>query len=86
MILLSFILNTLLFFLLVNSSYLKKKRSNPDYPDKPFSKLILFPLTLGIVFTLIIDVFRGIIMYQLLLFAIIALMLYWFFYVFNKNE
>jgi len=86
MILLSSILNTLLFFLLVNSSYLKKKRSNPDYPDKPFSKLILFPLTLGIVFTLIIDVFRGIIMYQLLLFAIIALMLYWFFYVFNKNE
>jgi len=86
MIFISFILNTLLFFLIVNGSYFNKKRSDPNYPDKPFSKLVLFPLVLGVVFTLIVDMFRGIVVYQLFLFAVFAIFLYWIFYVFNKNE
>lgn len=85
MIFLSFILNTLLFFVVLNLSYLKEKRQNPDYPDKPFSKLVLFPLALGIVFTLIIDMFKGIFFYQILLFGLAALFLYWIFYVFGKK-
>ena len=85
MIFLSLILNTLLFFIVLNISYLRQKRQNPDFPDKPFSKLVLFPLALGIVFTLIIDMFKGIFIYQMLLFGVAALFLYWIFYVLSKK-
>jgi hypothetical protein len=81
MIVVSLIINTLIIFLVLNISYIRKKRENPDYPDKPFSKLVLFPLALGIVFTLIVDGFRGIMVYQLALFAVAALLLYWIFYI-----
>ncbi|WP_207635327.1 hypothetical protein [Syntrophomonas wolfei] len=49
------------------------------------SQLILFPLALGVVFTLIVDVFRGFMLYQLLIFLLAALLLYWIFYVLKKS-
>ena len=85
MIFLSLLLNTLLFFVGLNISYWQQKRRDPQYPDKPFSKLVLFPLTLGIVFTLIVDMFKGIFLYQMLLFGLAALFLYWIFYVLNRK-
>jgi Flp pilus assembly protein TadB len=85
MIIFSLILNTAIFFLVLNFSYIKKKRENPAYPDKPVSQLILFPLALGVVFTLIVDVFRGFMLYQLLIFLLAALLLYWIFYVLKKS-
>jgi uncharacterized membrane protein YagU involved in acid resistance len=66
-------------------SYFRQKRLNPDFPDKPFSQLVLFPLALGLVFTLIIDMFKGIFIYQLLLFGLAVLLLYWIFYVLGKK-
>lgn len=85
MIVISLLINSVIFFFLLNFSYIKKKRENPNYPDKPISKLLLFPLALGIVFTLIMDVFKGIMFYQLLLFALATLLLYWIFYVLRKE-
>ncbi|MDD2619364.1 MAG: hypothetical protein PHC92_01655 [Syntrophomonadaceae bacterium] len=64
---------------------MKKKRENRNYPDKPFAKMVFFPIALGIVFTLIMDVFKGIMIYQFMLFAAVAFLLYWIFYVFNKK-
>ena len=52
MIFLSLLVNTLLFFIIFNLSYIKQKKADPKYPDKPFSKLALFPLALGVIFTL----------------------------------
>ncbi len=86
MIIISLIINTLIFFLISNWSYLQKKKADPNYPDRPFTKVILFPLALGIVFTLIVDAFRGIIVYQLILFLVAALLLYWIFFVMNKGN
>lgn len=81
----SLAINTLIFFVVLNLSYLKKKREDPDYPDKTFAKLFLFPLALGIVFTLIVDVFKGVMFYQLFIFLLAALLLYWIFYVMGKK-
>lgn len=83
MIYLSLALNCLLFFLLVNMSYIKNRRKDPDYPEKPFSKLVLFPLALGIVFTVILDVMKGLMFFQILIFLIVAVLLYLIFYVFR---
>lgn len=80
MIFLSLLVNTLLFFIIFNLSYIKQKKADPKYPDKPFSKLALFPLALGVIFTLIVDVFKGIFIYQIIIFIISALLLYWIFY------
>ncbi len=85
MIFISLLINSVIFFFLLNFSYIKKKKENPNYPDKPISKLLLFPLALGIVFTLVMDVFKGIMIYQMLLFALAALLLYWIFYVLSKK-
>ncbi|MEN6328540.1 MAG: hypothetical protein ABFD18_20320 [Syntrophomonas sp.] len=85
MIFISLLINSVIFFFLLNFSYIKKKKENPNYPDKPISKLLLFPLALGIVFTLVMDVFKGIMFYQMLLFALAALLLYWIFYVLSKK-
>lgn len=86
MIFLSLLINTILFFLVLNFSYIKQKRTDPNYPDKPFSKLVLFPLALGIIFTLIVDVFKGIFIYQIIFFLIAALLLYWIFYILNSKN
>lgn len=85
MVFFSLILNTAIFFTILNFSYIKKKRENPAYPDKPVSQLVLFPLALGLVFTLIVDVFRGFILYQLLIFLFVSAILYWVFYILKKN-
>ncbi len=85
MLILSWLLNVLLFFAVLNISYIKNKRHNSNYPDKPFSKLVLFPVALGTVFTLIIDAFKGIIFYQLILFIVAAILLYWVFYIFKPR-
>ncbi|NLO20785.1 MAG: hypothetical protein GX119_02135 [Syntrophomonadaceae bacterium] len=85
MIIISLIINTVIFFLISNWSYLQKKKKNPDYPDRPLTKVILFPLALGIVFTLIVDAFKGVMVYQLILFLVAAVLLYWIFFVMNKK-
>lgn len=86
MIFFSLIINTLVFFLVLNGSYLKRKKDDPAYPDRPLTKLVLFPLALGIVFTLIVDGFKGIMVYQLIVFLVAALLLYWIFYVMNVKK
>lgn len=80
MVIFSLIINVILFFTILNWNYIKNKRKNPDFPDKPFTKLVLFPLALGVVFTLIVDVFKGIVFYQLIIFLVVAILLYWIFY------
>lgn len=85
MIYLSLAFNCLLFFLLVNMSYINNRRKDPDHPEKPFSKLVLFPLALGIVFTIILDVMKGLMFFQIIIFIIVAVLLYLIFYVFNRN-
>ena len=85
MIYLSLAFNCLLFFLLVNMGYINNRRKDPDYPEKPFSKLVLFPLALGIVFTVILDVMKGLMFFQFFIFFIVAVLLYLIFYVFNRN-
>jgi len=71
--------------LVINYSYFKRKREDPNYPDKPVSQVVLFPLAVGIVFSLIVDSFRGSMLYQLLLFAVAVLLLYWIFFIVNKK-
>lgn len=77
----SFLINSLIFFLLVNISYFSKKRIDPDYPSKSISKMVVFPLALGVAFTLLFDIFKGFMLYQFLIFGVIAGFLYWLFYV-----
>ena len=81
MIAVSLIINTALYFIVLNLGYYRRRRQNPGYPEKPFHQLYLFPLALGIVFTLIVDSFRGIVFHQLLIFLAAALLLYRKFYV-----
>lgn len=85
MLFLSFILNTVLLFVILNWSYWQNKKNNPDYPDKPYSQMILFPLTLGIVLTIIFDAFKGIFIYQTIIFLVLALLLYWVFFIAAKK-
>ena len=85
MLFLSFVLNTVIFFLLLNRGYLKRRRQDPGYPQKPISRMVLFPISLGIVFTLLMDTFRGIVYYQFVLFMVAALLLYWIFYIMAKK-
>ncbi len=86
MIYLSLTINCLLFFLLLNLSYIKNRRADTGYPEKPFSKLVVFPLTLGIIFTILMDVMKGLMFYQILIFLFAAALLYLFFYVFNGKK
>ena len=86
MIYFSLIINCILFFLLFNIGYIKKRRSDPEHPDKPFSKLVVFPLVMGILFTLLMGVMKGIMYYQIIIFIFAALVLYYFFYVFNVKK
>lgn len=85
MLIFSLLLNITLFFTVLNLSYIKKRRLDPDYPDKPFAKLVIFPVALGTIFTLIVDAFKGIIFYQLIFFVIAAVFLYWIFYWFKPS-
>jgi multisubunit Na+/H+ antiporter MnhC subunit len=86
MIAVSLIINTALFFLLLNMGYFRRRRQDPACPEKPFHQLYLFPLALGVVFTLIVDSFRGIVIYQMIIFLAAALLLYWIFYVMSAQK
>jgi hypothetical protein len=63
--------------LLFNWSYFQKKRRDPSYPDKPIAQSILFPVALAIAFTFLVDAYRGIMYYQMILFLIVAAVLFW---------
>lgn len=84
MIIISLIINILIFFAVLNYSYLNKKRHDPDLPDKPFAQMWLFPVCLGIIFTILVDAFRGVMFYQLILFVLAAILLYWIFFKVGK--
>ncbi len=86
MIAFSLILNTTIFFLIFNMGYLRRRRQDPTCAQKPFHQMYLFPLALGIVFTLIVDSFRGIVMYQMIIFLAAALLLYWIFFVMSARK
>jgi hypothetical protein len=84
MIIVSLIINSLIFFAILNYSYLAKKKHDPDLPDKPFAQMWLFPLCLGIIFTILVDAFKGVMFYQLILFVLAAILLYWIFFKVGK--
>lgn len=86
MIIFNLILNTAVFFILFNLGYLRRRRNDPEYPQKPFHQLYLFPLALGIIFTLLVDSFRGIVIYQLIIFIAAAMLLYWIFFVASGHK
>lgn len=85
MIALSLILNSLLFFLLLNWSYLGERRRNPNTPERPLSLLVAYPLVLGVIFTLIGRLFKTLFIYQTLIFLIVAVLIYWVFFKSKKN-
>lgn len=76
----SLVFNVLLFFLLINWNYLGEKRKNPDHPDRPLSLLVGLPLALGLVFTLINRVFKVMFLYQIIIFIVLAALIYWVFF------
>ena len=69
--------NTLIFLLIFNWSYLQKKRLNPDIQAKPLAQSVFFPVGLAIAFTLLVDAYKGILYYQIMLFLIVAALLFW---------
>ncbi|MEN6349638.1 MAG: hypothetical protein ABFD08_09630 [Syntrophomonas sp.] len=85
MLIFSIVFNVLLFFLLINWNYLGEKRRNPDHPDRPLSMLVGLPLALGLVFTLVNRVFRVMFLYQIIVFSVLAALIYWVFYITRKK-
>lgn len=81
----SLVFNVLLFFLLINWNYLGEKRRNPDCPDRPLSLLVGLPLALGLVFTLVNRVFRVMFIYQIVIFIVLAALIYWVFFLLKKK-
>jgi ABC-type xylose transport system permease subunit len=85
MIFVSMAINIVIFLLIFNWSYLSNRRNNPDYPAKPVSQAIVFPLALAVIFTLLVDAYRGIMYYQLIMFLVAGLILFGVFYL-NKKK
>ena len=85
MTLISLAINIFVFLLLFNWSYIQNRRKNPDYPPKPMSRSLMFPVSLGIAYTLLVDMYKGIFYYQLFLFLIVAAVLFWKLYGSNKK-
>lgn len=81
----SLIFNVLLFFLVINWNYLGEKRRNPDYPNRPLSMLVGLPLALGLVFTMVNRVFKVMFLYQILIFIVLAALIYWVFFLTQKK-
>ncbi len=75
--LVSLTINIILFLLIFNWSYLQQRRMNPYYPPKPIAQSILFPVGLAVAFTLLVDAYRGIMYYQLIMFLMVAALLFW---------
>lgn len=86
MFFISFFLNCYLFFMLFNLSYFRQRKEDPYYPEKPLSKLLFVPTFIAIVFTLLLDVMKGMMIYNVLLFVIIAAVIYLIFYVFGGKK
>ena len=80
MLIISLLINIIIFFLIFNMGYLNKKKTNPATPDKPLSQMYLFPIAIAILFTLIMDAFKGIFFYQMLVFVVTAILIYLLFY------
>ncbi|MGE5390342.1 MAG: hypothetical protein ACM3PE_04685 [Deltaproteobacteria bacterium] len=78
-------INIVIFFLLVNLHYFNRKRQDPNYPKKSLTKMIIFPVMLGIAFTALFDIMKGFMFYQLLIFGLVAGFLYWLFYVAGRR-
>ena len=81
----SMAINTLAFLLVFNWSYIQKRRHDPDYPPKPIAQSIIFPVGLGIAYTILVDAYKGIIYYQMILFLVVAGVLFWKLYGFKNN-
>ncbi len=77
MTLISLLINILVFLMLFNWSYIRNRRDNPDYPSQPISRSLILPISLGIAYTLLIDMYKGIFYYQLFMFLIVAAVLIW---------
>jgi len=86
MTILSLGINIAIFFLLVNLGYFNRKRKDPNYPNKSLVKMVVFPITLGLVFTILFDIIKGFMFYQLLIFGVVAGFLYWLFYVAGSKK
>jgi len=71
------VINILIFLLIFNWSYIQKKRLDPSYPNKPITSSLLFPAALAVAYTLLVDAYKGVIYYQLILFLVVAAVLYW---------
>lgn len=81
----SLLINIIIFFLLVNIRYFGLKRQDPNYPAKPFAQMIVFPIALGVAFTLLFDIIKGFMFYQFIIFGVVAAVLYWLFYVAGRR-
>ena len=81
----SFLVNALIFFVIFNFSYFQQKWANPNYPNKPLKKMLYFPLTLALLFSLIINAFKGFFLYQLVLFILALLFAYWLFNISERS-
>lgn len=81
----SLAINIIIFFLLVNIQYFNQKRSDPAYPRKSMLKMIVFPIMLGLAFTVLFDIIKGFMLYQFLIFGLVAGFLYWLFYVAGRK-
>lgn len=81
----SLVFNVLLFFLLLNWNYLGEKRRNPNHPDRSLSMLVGLPLALGLVFTLVNRVFKVMFIYQIVIFIVLAALIYWVFFLTRKK-
>ncbi|HRY13101.1 MAG TPA: hypothetical protein P5309_05980 [Syntrophomonadaceae bacterium] len=73
-------INSIIFLLIFNWSYIQKRRVDPNYPPKPIAQSILFPLGLAVAFTMLVDAYRGVMYYQLIMFLLVAALLFWMFY------
>ncbi|NLN86325.1 MAG: hypothetical protein GX133_01765 [Syntrophomonadaceae bacterium] len=60
---------------------MQKKRNDPHHPTKPIAQSILFPVGLAVAFTLLVDAYRGIVYYQLIMFSVVAALLFWMLYI-----
>lgn len=77
MTIISLLVNITVFLLIFNWSYIMKRRKLPNYPSGSVGRTILLPISLGIAYTFLIDVYKGIFYYQLFLFFIVAGFLFW---------
>ena len=84
MIAISLVLNCLVFWVLLNLGWWVERRQRTDARPRPLTQTLLLPLALGVGLT-IVDSLRLAFFYQLLVFIIVAILLYWLFSIFLKK-